>query len=377
MAVPKYEYMSCHPLQRNLLARLTCQKVEWVETVGGNGTLNADISLPRNPAVIAQLRAALEPDEAAFYVRDAEGNYPFGGPIIEADWWSDSRVVKVTAQSWRAWMYNVFLAPKVDLSGDNTYGWTNKDQLQIARELAVKATIGGTADGRPAIAVEGASASGVMRDLNLKGLDFKYVGEALDSIAQRDRGFDWDILVRGGSDGLPELAFASYFPERGSLISTILLKNTPGGANFEVKDKIDRSAAERRTRVWTTGSTETPQYAVDSDPELEDGYTLLRETHSNYSTVVERTTLASHARAERSFRSPKLHTLPLQVKMQEVDVTAFSVGDRVRLLYRDEWVTLDLASVRVIERKMMPTEETGLVDVVLDLNDTELPEIDA
>lgn len=373
-----YQYISYHPLTGAQLAPpIRMSDVEWTEAVNGNGTFQGTTTLPKNDDAAQQRFLALSPDDAAIYVRNTETNrFVWGGPIVNRTWGPRAGEVEIQAVEWRSWLFNAFLPPKLDLTGDRVYGWTDVDQLQIAREIVAWATLGGPSDGRPVISA-GSEMSGKIRDLNFVGLDFKYAGELIDTMANRSGGFEWTIGIEAGAQtGLPELHLQFGFPQIGAAVTGLILKRTPSGGNFTLVGDIPESTSDRRTRVWTTGNTETLPFAVDSDPLLSLGSALLRETVTNYSSVQDRTTLASHARAERVFRSIRTNIIQIEVPEKSVNSGTYRVGDRGRLLYRDRMISLDLPAVRIIERTLRPQDAGSKALLTLDLADFELPEVD-
>lgn len=372
-----FQYMVYHPLTRQQLAPpLQLVGPQWSEIVNGIGEFSAVVPLPPTASARDNLKTALEPDQAAIYVRSSTGQYLFGGPLVEQSWASEDGSIAIKAVEWRSWLYDTFVGPKTDLSGNNLYSWAGKDQLLIAREIVQNVIDAGIVDGRIAIETPAAT-SGKNRDLNISGLDFKYAGEWIDSMAKRAGGFEWRIDSVPDTDGRPKLRLMLGYPELGSQASGLALFRTPEGGNISVSGSIIRSSVGRKSRIWATGNTETQQYAVDSDPGLKLSSSLLREKVTNYSTVVERTTLASNARAERNYLTPKLNTVNVLAQEKTLDVTAYHAGDRCRLRYSDELYDIDLASARIIERRVAPNDGAGKVDMVIDLEDFQLPESDA
>lgn len=377
----RYQYIACHPVEGNQLGRFRMSSATWSEGINGNGSFSGSVTLPDRDVAITQLVAATRPDESALYVYDQQlGRYIWGGPITKTKENTSTGQLEIKAVEWRSWLFSVFLGPKVDLTSDVSYGWTQIDQLQIARDIVAYAIVGGAGDGRPTITL-GQEMSGVLRDLNITGLQFKYAGELLDSMAQRDGGFEWTILIDPDPyNRLPVLRLGLFYPERGGLVDGMIFRKTPASGNFRIKDDPELDASDRRSRVWTTGNTETLPFAQDSDPELADGIALLRETVTNYSTVTERGTLAAHARGEREFRSPLVNTLSLECSMEgprsPADVGSYQAGSRVRLVYQTKTYDLDLPAARITERTLDPFSNGGRVQVTLDLADYELPEVD-
>lgn len=372
-----FTYLACHPLGRQLLApALRLINPEWTEVANGVGSFTATIALTEMQASRDQLRSALEPDESAIYVQSSDFTIPFGGVIVEQKWDPAAGTVAITAVDWKSWLYNIFLGPKLDLTGDNIYAWTNQDQLLIAREIVGYAIASGIADGRPLITI-GSEVSGKLRDLSAKGLDFKTAGELLDTMSQRSGGFEWDLRPYvDGADGLPRLRLVFGYPELGSFLTGVLFKSTPDHANMTIDGTVDRSSAARRTRVWTSGSAETLPFAVDSDPGISTGTTLLRETVTSYNSVTERTTLAEHALAERQFLNPKLNNLSVLVSDTLIPASSFFVGDRARLILRDDWYDMDLPATRIVSRTLTPESGAGQIKISFDLTDFEMPDVD-
>lgn len=374
------QYLACHPLTRQQLAPpLRVSNVSWTELTNASGEWKADVALPLNSFAAEQVRSAMQTDESVIYVRDsAQGSDFFDGFIVrDAKWDPDKRSYAVTAIGWRSWFYDIFLGPKLDLTGDNVYSWTNKDQLLIAREAATLALAGGTTAGNPPITI-GTELSGKNRDLNFVGSEFKYLGEVLDSMAQRAGGFEWAVRPYADpTDQLPRLRLALGYPELGGQISGVSFRRTPKGGNLKLEEPVTDSAASRATRVWAAGNAETLPFAVDSDPGIATGFTLRREKVTKYSSVTERTTLASHARAERLFLSPKTALMKVSVSENLLPVTSYRAGDRIPLVYRDDVYSISLPSVRIVQREVRPANGAGRVIMTLDLSDAELPEVDA
>lgn len=376
----KWVYESYHAtLGTQLHSSLPFRNPKWSQVVQGNGSFSGKISIPRDAEARAQIKAATEKKVAAITIRDADNSiWPWGGPVISREWDRENNEITVNAIEWRTWYAWVFLAPKADLSGDVLYNWSQVDQLQIAKELSDFATSGGAAAGRPPIstsAMVGAT-SGILRDLNVQGLSFKRVGDLLTTMSNRDRGFDWGVEMRAQSpSNLPVPFFLAYYPERGGLVNGLLFKATPNGGNLIKYGSVTESGADQRERQWATGAGQPPDlpFAQDTDPNL--GSALMREDVTNYSSVTERSTLASHARSERTFYSPGTQILPVEVSLDNPDVSTYSVGDRGRLIIQDGWLNWDLPAVRILEKTVVPDELK--VQLTLDLANYTLPEVDA
>jgi hypothetical protein len=377
----RFRYLSCHPVTREQLSpglKLVNPKWNWV--VGGNGSLSASITVPDDPDQVTLLRAATNPKQAAIYVKTESAAYPWGGPVVKRTWNRKSGMISIEAVEWRAWPYFLILGPGTNT--DTYYEYVNVDQLALARTLLSTAVTGGTTVGCPPVQF-GSETSGKLRSLSFWGTEMKRVGELLDTVSNRDGGFEWTIAVEtSNTDGLPQIRFQTYFPQRGSLVPSLLFKDTPGGSNCVVGDFAE-DYSSTYGRYYTTGSGQPPDmgFAMDPDPELAVGRTLRFDGSASYSTVIERTTLASHARRARKFFAPGTnlmkvsHTLG-RLNSGDLGAETYGIGDRGRLLTQDRWVDLDLPASRIIE-KSVDMSGAGQVTATLDVTDFTLPEVDA
>lgn len=378
----RYRYLSCHAVTRAQIAsslRFQSAKFNWSTT--GSGTFQGKVAVPANSSARDILRLATEPKSAAIYVKDSNNLYPWGGPVVARTWNPSDGTLDITAVEWKSWLYRVFITPELDGSGDIQWSWTNIDQTTISREIVTLVTSGGSADGSPSVLFGSEAVSGRLRDLNVWGTALKSAGELIDSMANRDGGFEWTIESRvDGTDGLPRLHFVTYFPQRGGLIDNLIFKHTTGqtGGGNMIPGAIEESAVDRAERFWATGSGSAPDqiYAQDTDPNLVSGSVLRFEGKSSYGSVLDRKVLASHARRSRAFYAPGTNFLPVKHTLGKPDADSYGIGDRGRLVIEDRWADTDLGAVRVIE-KSIDTAGAGIVDVTLDLNDYVLPEVDA
>lgn len=373
-----FQFLAYHPITRAQLApRLKPIECKSSQTVNGNGVLEMKLAVPQSKSKIDQLKLVAAEDESAIYVKNKNNQFTWGGVVVDQGWSPDERTITITAIEWRAWLFSVFLEPFIDGSGnlsDIAYSWTNQDQLIIARGIMQGMMSCVPTALRPTV-IYGSELSGKNRDLNVTGLQFKKAGELLDTMARRSGGFEWDLVPRPNStDGLPELVFTTYYPQQGSLVSGLLLKKTPQGGNLLKYGPVSRSSGERRTRVWATGAGQPPdqEFAQDTDPS--GALKVYRSSVTNYNSVTDRTTLASHARAERLFYSTPTALLDVQVSSRKPDVDIYGKGDRGRLILQDDWVDYDLPAVRVISRTIDYVKQTA--DLTLDLSDYELPTVD-
>jgi hypothetical protein len=315
------------------------------------------------------------PDDVALYVQTAD-RYWFAGVVKSNPWDPSNRWRTVTASAWKGWLNERIIGPNLAVNpvAEVAYGYTATEQLTIARNIINFAT----ADlGCPTIVV-GAEVSGVTRDLNWLGSDFKFAADLIDSMATRSGGFDWTIeAFTDPIAARPSLRFVPYYPQRGTQSVAMTFRKSPNSGNIIVSGEIESSSTDQRTRIWTTGAGSPPdrKMTYDQDPGVTADTTLLTESVTNYSSVVDVPTLAAHARAERAFRSIGTNTMTVVALFADIDPTLYGTGDRVQLIYSDEGLSISLPSVRIIDRKLHVNTTNGadFAEVVLDLSDTQLP----
>lgn len=375
MAVPYFRFRVCDPLAGTPLGYLDLQEGTFNEPVSGSaGKLVGKAFV--GPTQDRDRLNGLTQHDMAIYAETAAG-YWWGGTIDGREWNPGDRCREITATHWKAWPYQRYIGPNASVNpvADVVYGYTATEQLTIARAIMTYATAGA---GAPTV-IQGAETSGVTRDLNWLGSDFRYAGDLIDSMASREQGFEWTLAPqRDAVSGLPVLYFGLYYPQRGTGAPTLTFRKIPGSGNFSLEGRIADTAVDRRSQVWTTGAGSPPDrpMAVDSDPDIAAGTALLRETSSSYSSVTDVATLAQHARAERAFRSVPTNTVAIKVFFADLDPSLYGPGDRAQLIYEDEGVSLALPAVRIIDRAMSvsPSDGPPYAVLTLDLADFEMPD---
>lgn len=378
-----FQFVICPVLGSTPIGDLELTDVQWNDPVYGPGagfTAKAAITKtqPRD-----KLYELTEPDTVALYVKDSvNGTYLFGGPVVARPWDRESRKLVISAQSWKAWTYHKLCGMNRGTNpvSNRAFTYLNTDQLAIARSL-LSAVLAGE-PGCPVINI-GTELSGILRDLNFNAWDQKYLGAQIDSMANRDNGFEWTIEVRPASNGNPALWFVPAFPSRGGLNNRLLLLHEEAqGGNILALPDPEESAGERRSRVWTTGPGQPPaqMVAYDEDPALTNGFLLLRETVRSYNNGITKIeTLADHARTERVYRASTLQQVVLEVGLRDPDFRIYNSGDKVGLRVTDEWLRWDFSSVRILDRavKINRTDKPDIAALMIDLNDVNLPENEA
>ena len=367
----RYRYISCHPVTRQQLHNsLRLIDPQWSWVVGGNGTLSAKITVPDDPQQIAKLKVATQPKQAAIYVRSNTTNsYRWGGFVVGREWDPVTNQLSIDCIEWRGWPYFTIWPGMAD-----QFSAIQQDQLLIARTL-MTTNVGES--GSPPMTFDSTQTSGILRDLSFWRTDLKKVGPVIDTMSNRDRGFEWTIDSRSGADGLPYLHFATSYPQRGSLVTGLIFKHTPGGSNI-VPGRVKEDVTNRVDTFYATGAGQPPAQpmGIDRNPEVLTGQLLRFDGGTNYNNVSDITTLTSHARAARKFYEPGINLMTVEHNFDRIDPETYAVGDRARLQLEDRWLALDYPAVRIIEKKVNMAG-AGKVTLTLDLSDATLPEVDA
>jgi hypothetical protein len=379
-----FQFVICPVLSQDPIGELDISNVEFTESVDGPGTLFTGEAYITDTQDAEKLKNLLnypgDPQAVALYVK-FEDRYLWGGVLKSRPWDRTKKAFILTATSWKAWMYQRFLDPNMNNNPvtDFKFSWTATEQFDIARDILDWAV---SDDGTPTIWT-GIETSGVMRDLTIFGSEFVYSGDAIDRMANREKGFEWDITPRTDSLGRPELWLGLFYPKRVAVNSGVLIKGTPDGGNIIDSTNPEDTAETVVTRVWGTGSGTSGAdllMAFDEDPNLAGGDILLIETkeYSNSSTI-DTATIASHVQGIRKFHSTGLQQIEVTCLLTDPDWQLYNIGDKIRLIVQDDVMDIDYESVRIVRRTFKVNSNPADFDVVtllIDLNDTALPQDD-
>lgn len=370
--VGPWRYDVYNILTREFLASLPLYDVGFNTPLDGGGELDASLTPGRMPdEVRRQLRVAIEHRAAWLFVYLGDHAIPWHGQIIAASWSRSTSTLALKAEHSRTWLEYVHLAR----TATRAYGWVGVDQLQIAREIVAAVTSPG--QGRVPISAD-ATVSGVRRELTIPAQAFQVAADAIDSMATREHGFEWDILARDSSaDGKPELFFQSWYPERRSVGAPGHLLHQveqDGRGHGNILDELnwpnDWSAA--RNSVFALGDGEAPAImtAYDTDPAVTANRVVRKEAILNHSGqgITKASTLAGHAASERGRLSHTVSTLSVPVLLEDPPITGYDVGDRFHLTYTDDWVDVDMPSVRCVDRTVRVDQRDGKDSATLELD---------
>ncbi len=379
-----FRFLVCPVLSTTPFGELDLTNVQFTQSVDGTGTtLTAQAALSPTQSA-SKLKDYLnypnDPKAIALYVK-SDDQYLWGGVLQARPWNRDAHAFDIIATSWKAWLYQRYMNPNVGVNPvvDFKYSWTAQDQFKISQDIITYATaVGGTPD----ITI-GTETSGVTRDLNIFGSEFIYAGEAIDRMANREKGFEWEVEIRSDNSGHPLLRFIPYYPKKAGLNAGVLFKSTPEGGNIVSYSNPDDSAETTVTRVWGSGSGTAGTdllMAYDSDPGLDTGNVLLVESkeYAN-STTTGIATIASHVQGIRKFHSSGLQQITVTIPLDSPRFQDYNTGDKIRLIVRDEIQEIDFDTVRIVRRtfNVNASGDAPALDSVtclIDLNDTALPQ---
>jgi hypothetical protein len=350
-------------------AGLPLTGAQWTQTLTEPGSLTG--AIPITHANADAIRQATTPHRACVYVLDGATQVVWHGIVVARPWNPAERTISLTVAHAKAWLGSR-LARRMSGAKHVTWSWRDADQFAIVRDVVRWAA---SEPGCPPIAI-GTQVSGVLRDLTLEAQSFKAVDETIDEMAQRDKGFDWDISARWNA-ARPEWVLELWYPERRASRSPLVFDATPTGGNVLAYDWPD-DASSVVSRVWALGDDPAPPEALvvaDTDPGLIGGHALLRERAQTYSGVTRSATLADHARAERLASTVSPPAVQIDVTAEHPPLSAYGVGDRARLILRDDWLNED-RTARITERTVHDTtrEEVAKATLTLDIADHHPPD---
>jgi len=377
VAVPQFRYVVHHPVLRTKLGELEVREASWSESVNGGSTFTGKVTVPDNPSIISEIRRCTETDRAAIYVDPGLGRIQWGGVMVGRSFDDSNNTLSFTAMEWRSWLFRVVLGPRPDGTGTNTFTYTNTDQFAIARAVINRLLADGSQSaGLPSIDY-GLDVTGINRNYQIGGMEFKSAGAHLDTLANLDRGFEWDLEPYYANDSLPSLRLQLYFPQRGGVLPWLVFRKKAGEGNILKMDEMDMDSSASDARVWAVGdgpNAESTPWAMDQSPEVAAGTVLRTDQVSTYSGALTRTTLASYARAERVYRADALAVLKFPVRLDSPSILDYQKGDRCRVIVNDRWNDIDVSNCRIVSRDIDPDKNIAVITV--NLNDLNLPEVD-
>ncbi|GAB2468453.1 hypothetical protein GCM10027187_40810 [Streptosporangium sandarakinum] len=263
-AAPPYEYVLYDWDSHLPLDSLPLQNVSFEVTLGGGGTLSADIPLYDAAYTIGRVAAATRPERTMIMVYRGE-QLVWGGRIIDPqDYDSETGVLKVTAEEVvgiYGHRYVAFTGPRIATVADTEVTWL----LEHASAAA----------DRRWLTFEGVAGSGTPVDREYRAEDFERILDKAAEVAAAPGGFDW--WVKPSWDATAD---------RPRFVLRRINRDTPPdtGLTLEFPGNVRRFKRSTRrglvTRTW--GQLRRPDggvmlSSVTRDDLLADGWPLIEE----------------------------------------------------------------------------------------------------
>lgn len=370
-----FKYQFWDMLSQQFLGELDLKNPQWAESTEGAGTFECRVVIPEDENQVQFIRIATEPDHGLVVQAD-NGVQPWSGYITKREWDPETNELKLTATEWTTYLYRLIASIPVPGMATTQYAfYTNQDQLIIADDIVWEYSQIWYGFGVPRMVVT-YNTSGIFRQISIDGGKFRSLGSWIDSMAKRDRGFEWDMVFTEHPTYGPRLLFRSFYPERGGVVDGLEFVYGMAGniVRYEPPVENNEEVVRRQIAIGETATGDGQVYAIDIDPDSTANHKLRFDKVTSWSDVSDPKTLASHARAERRFYSPTISFFKFTVSMNEPHAYSYAKGDRCRLVVKDRWVNLEYDNVRIIQRDVFPDLQQMVITV--DLSDDQLPEVD-
>ncbi len=370
-----FKYQFWDMLTQQFLGELDLKAPQWAESVEGSGTFEARVVLPEDENQISFIRQATEPDHGLVVIAD-NGVQPWSGYVSKRVWDPQTNELKITATEWTSYAYRLIASIPVPGGSNTQYAaYTNQDQLIIADDIIWEYNNLWQGKGVPRMIVT-YNTSAIFRQITIDGGKWRSLGTWLDSMAKRDRGFEWDLVFSEHPTLGPRLLFRSFYPERGATPEGLeFIYGSAGNiVSYEPPEETNEEVVRKQIAIGETATGDAQVYAIDEDPDSLANRKLRFDKVTSWSDVSQPSTLASYARSERRFYSRAINFFTFTVSINSPHAYTYAKGDRCRLTVKDRWLDLNYENVRIIQRNVFPDSQQVVVTV--DLNDDVLPEVD-
>lgn len=356
--MPDIEFRLYDVLSGRPLGTLDPESYSFNDPIWGAGAFEATVAIPK-PSGIEYFKTQTTPDEVQLYIVMDE-QVIWGGILVSRPRTPGTQTIKLKGQHWKAWYYNRLFVERLIL---------NADEFTLVYYMMDLATVG--VPGTPQI-IRGNNLAGKARELTIEpGWS---VGKAMDSLGQRDDGFEWTVNFRyNAQTNQPEQFLEIWNPGSPRGNANMLFLDQNSTTNKISIGEITDDATERRSRVWAAGEGTWPDILTveDHDPAIDSNRVLLREEYITPPGVVLAPTLYDHARLERVRRAAPISMVPIDHPYDSPRLPTYRPGDRVRLRIKDDWEDTDRRGVRIVDRAVnkqkggipMATVQLDLLDI--------------
>lgn len=377
----RLRWLVADTLTGRLSGRLPPSEWRWHDPLAGFAEGQLTIRVPRDANKLLSLQRAVTSLSRQILAQDETGRIWFGGPIT-ADPEMSGDQITVSFADWRKWFYAAPLLPDSDTEARGDYirtGANEVDQNTAITDIADEAL---SQPGAPRMVVDSPAASGIDRAVTFR--QFTYAGEAMDNIAERERGPDWWTYLAvdpaDPRDVVAHLTVAS--PERtlsptGLMLRHQVLRHQEGrGGNILDYDWPAGNTPFTRVAAVSQQSPPAEQWGIAEDPGIGDGEKIawtevwrpqVETADGAFEHAFSR--LASHGSAFTGVAGVKINPTA-------TDLGSWGPGDRARLVVADGWRDVDLPATRILSRTLAGRGPHVLsVEASLDLA-AEEPDID-
>lgn len=354
-----YRYLFTNTASNEILAELPLTGVSFTQALNSSGTLQGTLQISGLPASANATNATI-PGKCSIYV-DRDGVLVWGGVIWSREYSSSTQHITIAAQEFESYFDHRRIT--------STMGFTNQDQLLIARTLVnqAQAVTGGN------IGVQvGNETSGVLVSRVFYSYELKSVYQALLDLSRSSDGFDFHIDAAYDGAGNPTKTLVLSYPKSGTRYSALNpsapVFELPAGNIVEYTYPEDGTIAANTLYVIGAGSNEGKIIVSATDTtKVPQGWPLL-EGSANYSDFTDTTLLANLASGQVAAVSYPPTTMKIVARPSEAPVFGtYKIGDDVRVRITDERFPNGLDSVYRIVALSLTAGEDGPERVTLNL----------
>jgi len=335
----EYTYLAADIFNDEAISELPMRDVQFNWQINKPGELSGTIAAPELPNIRDYFTATVPGRTAIYVLRD--GQPVWGGIIWKRTFGSDSREVKIEADTWDSYMYHRILDEDWmflrDVSEQTPPEKRHEgvEQIEIFRYLW--RYMADTANGDIKV-ILGDQTSTVMRGAYFSKWDFKTYGEHLEAFAKKVDGFEWCSVIGVSADRSTiqrRIDFA--YPKFGRVYADSgLVWEYPGWTlRYAWIGDSDKAA----TVAFVTGGGDgdlKAYYQRTNDQAFADNWPRLDQVW-NHSTVWDQGILKSHAGKYLEAYFPPISSIELEVHPRvPVEVGDFFLGDEVRLVIDDD-----------------------------------------
>ena len=352
-----YRYLFCDLLTNNIIAELPLTGVSFTQQLNSAGSLSGSLLLTGLSAQYNVANATI-PAKCGLYV-DRDGVLVWGGVIWGRSYASDSQHLNIQAREFESYWERRRIT--------STQGFTNQDQLFVARQLVNTAQA--VPSGNIGVTV-GTETSGVNISRVFYSYELKSLYSALTDLSKSQNGFDFNIQVAYDGGGNPTKTLVLSYPMSGTRYSAsnqyAPFFELPAGNIVSYEYPEDGSITANTIYVAGAGSNEGKQILTATDAtKLAAGWPLLEDS-ANFSDITDTTLLGNLASAQVAAVSYPPTTMKI-VAPPFVDpvLGSYKIGDDARVRIVDERFPTGLDSVYRIVALSVTVGESGPEQVTL------------